>query len=200
MQLSNSGTAHPKSLSRQLLIGAALLVLSTGAASAGNIVFYPSTDFSKAPTTISFGGGSATYTFSYINDGETADAVTTGGTGLINSFAFLGPDRPIAFELGAPIGETGYNEFSAFTTPIGIDYSIAEDSIGLEFMLADGIHYGYVTTLGPEILQYGYNDTVGASIATGAGVPEPGVWAMLLVGFGAIGGLSRLSRRTVATA
>lgn len=173
--------------------------MMTGGAQAANVVFYPGTDFSMTPTTISFGGGAATYTFSYLNDGYTADAVSTGGTGLINSFAFLGPERPIAFELGAPIGETGYPDFTAFTSPIGIDYSIAEDSIGLEFTLADGIHYGYVTTLGPEILQYGYNDTVGASIETGAGVPEPNTWAMLIVGLGMMGRAYRFKRRSLGT-
>jgi hypothetical protein len=199
MGLGQGNSSACKLPIRRLLIGAALAALTTSGASAANVVFYPGTDFSKAPTTISFGGGVANFTFSYINDGETADAVTTGGNGLVNSFQFFSPLMPVAFQLGSPIGETGYG-FSAFTTPAGIAYSIAEDSIGLEYFLPDGVHYGYVTTLGPEILQYGFNDTPGAFIATGAGVPEPGTWAMLLTGFGLLGGLARYSRRANALA
>jgi PEP-CTERM motif len=181
---------------RTAAISVALLAFSAGAANAANVVFYPGTDFSSNPATISFGGGAASYTFSYINDGYTADAVSTAGTGLINSSTFPGPGpQPIPFELGTFIGDNGYDTFTAFPSPAGIDYSIAEDSIGIAFQLADGIHYGYVTTLGPEILQYGYNDTVGASIATGAGVPEPTTWALLLAGFGLVGVSSRFKRR-----
>ena len=78
-----------------------------------------------------------------------------------------------------------------FLPPAGILYSVAEDSIGLEFQLPDGVHFGYVTTLGPEVIQYGYNNAPGAPIATGAAVPEPATWVMLIVGLGVVGALSR---------
>ena len=177
-----------------LVLGVSALM--GGGAKAANIVLYPSADFSADPYTVSFGGGAATYTFSYINDGYTADAVSTGGTGLVNSSTFPGPGpQPIPFELGTFIGDNGYDTFTAFPSPAGIAYSIAEDSIGLKFTLTDGVHYGYVTTLGPEVLQYGYNSTVGAPIATGAAAPEPSTWAMILLGFAGIGYASHWRRR-----
>ena len=40
----------------------------------------------------------------------------------------------------------------------------------------------FVTTLGPEVIQYGYNTTPGGLITIG--VPEPATWVMLIVGFG----------------
>jgi hypothetical protein len=167
-----------------------LCALSMARAEAKNVVLNPDADFSSAPFTISL-GGAATYTFTYINDGLTADAVSTGGAALVNSFLGV----PIPFELGTPIGGNGYDSFTAFPSPAGILYSIAEDSIGLEFQLPDGVHFGYVTMLGPEVIQYGYNDTPGASIATGAAAPEPATWVMFIVGLGVLGALGRRSAK-----
>jgi hypothetical protein len=88
------------------------------------------------------------------------------------------------------VGATGY-EFAPLPTPTGIPFSIAEDSIGLEFSLSDGIHYGFVTTLGPEVIQYGYNTTPGGLITIG--VPEPATWVMVMVGFGILGAAAGVS-------
>jgi PEP-CTERM motif len=158
---------------------------TTSVAARAAIVFsQPEADFSAAPYTINFGGGAATYTFTDIydplTDPVTVAAVSTGGTAMVNSF--LG--QPIAFQLGTVVGATGY-EFASLSTPTGIPFSIAEDSIGLEFSLSDGIHYGFVTTLGPEVFQYGYNTTPGGLITIG--VPEPSTWVMLIFGFGILG-------------
>lgn len=159
-------------------------VSTTTSASAAIVFSQPDADFSTAPYTISFGGGAATYTFTDIYDPLvdplTVAAVSTGGTAEVNSF--LG--QPIAFPLGTVVGATGY-EFAPLSTPTGIPFSIAEDSIGLEFSLPDGIHYGFVTTLGPEVIQYGYNTIPGGLITVGA--PESATWVMLIVGFGILG-------------
>jgi hypothetical protein len=153
-------------------------------AHAAIVLSSPDADFSAAPYTIDFGGGAATYTFTDIYDPSTdpltVGAVSTGGSATVNSI--LG--QPIPFQLGTVVGATGY-DFAPIPTPTGIPYSIAEDSIGLEFSLSDGIHYGFVTTLGPEVIAYGYNTTPGGLIMIG--VPEPATWIMLTVGFGVIG-------------
>jgi hypothetical protein len=129
-------------------------------ARAAIILSSPHADFSAAPYTISFGGGAAAYTFTDVDepstDPLTVAAVSTGGSALVN--AVLG--QPIAFQLGTVVGATGY-DFAPLPTPAGIPDSIAEDSIGLKFSLPDGIHYGFVTTLGPEVILDGYNTTPG---------------------------------------
>ncbi len=130
-----------------MALATSLCAFSMAGAEAKNVVLDPDADFSSAPFTISFGGGAATYTFTYVNDGLTADAVSTGGSALVNSFLGV----PIPFELGTPIGGNGYDSFTAFPSPAGILYSIAEDSIGLQFQLPDGVHFGYVTTIGPRL-------------------------------------------------
>jgi PEP-CTERM motif len=114
--------------------------------------------------------------------------VSTGGDGMLNAFP-----APISFALGTVIGDTGYG-FSPFTTPTGIAFSIAETSIGLEFSLPDGVHYGFATTLGPEVVAYGFNSTPGAFIAT-TGVPEPATWVLLIAGLGSLAALA--SRRKI---
>jgi hypothetical protein len=186
----NNRKRHPRA-SATMALATGLCVLSMASAGAKNIVLFPDADFSSTPYTISFGGGAATYTFTYINDGLTADAVSTGGAALVNSFLGV----PIPFELGTPIGGNGYDSFVALPSPAGILYSIAEDSIGLKFQLPDGVHFGYVTTIGPEVIQYGYNDAPGASIATGAAAPEPATWVMFIVGLGVMGALGRRSAK-----
>jgi hypothetical protein len=146
--------------------------------------------FASSPYTISFGGGIATYTFTDIAgasaDPLTVDAVSTGGDGLVNSF--LGP---VAFQNGTVVGATGYR-FSAVPAPAAVPDSVAEASIGLKFSLNDGVHYGYVTTLGPEVVQYGYNSIPRGLIAIP--VPEPETWVMLTLGFGCLGAITQLKK------
>jgi PEP-CTERM motif len=179
---------HPRATAA-VALALGFWAFSLAGAEAANVVLYPDADFSSVPYTISFDGGAATFTFTYVNDGLNADAVSTAGNASVNSFE-PGP-TPIPYELGTLIGDNGYRAFTAFPSPAEILYSVAEDSIGIEFRLPDGIHYGYVTTLGPEVIQYGYNDTTGASIATGAAAPEPATWVMLIVGLGVLAAFAR---------
>jgi hypothetical protein len=178
------------------LIAAGLIVGLAGAsltsAEAANVVVAPNAGFSAAPFTITLGSGTdvATYTFSVIpeNDGVTIDQVSTGGDALVSSFV----STPVPYQADILIGADG--AFMAFPSPAPILYSASLDNIGLEFRLPDGVHFGYVTTFGPEVLRYGYNQTPGGAIATEAGVPEPATWAMLLIGQGALGLAVRATR------
>jgi PEP-CTERM motif len=164
-------------------------IFAAGGAHANYVLSYPNADFSAAPFTVSL-GGVATFTFTDISatsgDPLEVDAVSTGGNGQVNSFI-----GPISFSLGSVIGDTGYG-FEPFPTPAGILFSAADTSIGIEFFEPDGVHYGFVRMLGPEITQYGYNSTPGGFIPTG--VPEPATWIMLIAGVGALGMVSGLRR------
>jgi hypothetical protein len=179
--------------SLDLCVAAGIWTVTEADAKAAIVLTQPGADFSAAPYTISFGAGAATYTFTDIYDPSvdplTVAAVYTGGNAMVNSF--LG--QPIAFQEGALIGATGY-PFSALPTASGIPYSIAQDSIGLAFSLTDGIHYGFVTTLGPEVILYGYNTTPGGFITVG--VPEPATWVMFIVGVSVFGALARIRATT----
>jgi PEP-CTERM motif len=190
--VASQGEGASMNIRKSVLIASVESCLTLGmwtvapvSAEAGIVLTSPNADFSVAPYTIDFGGGAATYTFTDIYDPSTdpltVAAVSTGGSATLNSFF----GQPIALQLGTVVGAIGYN-FKPIPTPTGIPYSIAEDSIGLEFSLPDGIHYGFVTTLGPEVILYGYNTTPGGFITVA--VPEPATSVMLLVGFGVLGG------------
>jgi hypothetical protein len=174
-------------------LAACFTSVSMSGAGAADVVTRPAADFSATPYTIDFGSGmdAATFTFSVIpnNDGVTVDQVSTGGNGMVDSFL----SQPAPFQLGVPIG--GSDTFTAFPSPAPILFSVAEDNIGIEFRLSDGVHFGYVTTVGPEVLQYGFNLTPGGSIVTGSSVPEPATWAMLIVGLGALAMMARPGKR-----
>ena len=172
-----------------------LWALSMAGANAGNVVFFPNADISTVPYVISLDGGAATFTFTDINDAADTfiDAVSTGGNAQVDSFVGF----PAPFQQDALVSDA--DSFSSFLTPTGILYSNGLVSVGLEFQLSDGVHFGYATVFGPEVVQYGYNATPGAPIGTGATVPEPATWVMLMIGLGALGACSRVSKPSCKT-
>jgi hypothetical protein len=173
------------SVGGSLAIG--LWAVSIGGATAENVVFFPNADISTTPYVISLDGGAATFTFTDINDVADTfiDGVSTGGNALVDSFVGF----PTPFQQDALVSDS--DSFSSFPTPTGILYSNGLVSVGLEFQLSDGVHFGYATVFGPEVVQYGYNATPGAPIGTGAVVPEAATWVMMIVGLGAVGALAR---------
>jgi PEP-CTERM motif len=120
--------------------------------------------------------------------------VSTGGDGLVSSFL----STPVPYQAGILIDAD--SKFLAFPSPAPILYSVSLDNIGLKFQLPDGVHFGYVTTFGPEVLQYGYNQTPGGAIATGSSVPEPATWAMMLLGFAGLGYMGYRRRGALSAA
>jgi hypothetical protein len=172
----------------------AACTLSTTGAKAGNVVFFPNADISTTPYVISFDGGGSTFTFTDINDAIDSyiDGVSTTGSALVDSY--LGtPGFPQPFQQDVLISDS--DSFSAFPSPAGILFSNGLVSVGLEFQLPDGVHFGYATVFGPELVQYGYNAIPGAPIATGAAVPEPTTWVTLIMGLLAMGALPRLGKK-----
>ena len=177
------------SVATSLAVG--LWAISMGGANAGNVVFTPNADFSSTPYVISLDGGAATFAFTNINDladGFT-DAVSTSGNAWVDSFVGF----PAPFQQDILISDA--DSFSAFPAPTGILYSEGLVSIGFEFQLSDGMHFGYATLFGPELVQYGYNSTPGAGIGTGAAAPEPATWVMLMMGLGVLGTLTRFGNK-----
>ncbi|MGH7054876.1 MAG: PEP-CTERM sorting domain-containing protein [Stellaceae bacterium] len=185
---------------REMMAAAALAVLTLlgfySAAQADVISFSPGTDFSTTPATISFGSpAAASFTLTYPGSNPnditfTVDGVSTGGNGAVNTSSFPGPgQQPIPYQIGSDIGNNGYTTFTRFASPAGIAYSLAADFIGIDFTLADGLHYGYIEVNGPTLVSYAYQSTPGADILTGAqaSVPEPASLPLFLAGLVGLG-------------
>ena len=160
-------------------------------------------------------GGAVPFTAAnlYFDLQPSANTGSDLGFEITNSRAFL-PGSPNA-------GIGGYS-----TTPLpGLSFAISGDGTGLEFSLANNLFtgpvsglggYGEYASLGSEVVlrlsqSFGYSvaggptfgpQRLGAVIIGGAQapVPEPATWAMLIMGFGLVGGAMRRRRPSVAFA
>ena len=86
---------------------------------------------------------------------------------------------------------SGPTPWSPFVIGAGGSFTVPAGATTLYLGLPDGFSYQ-----GPPGT---YNDNTGGFTISGV-VPEPTTWAMMLVGLGAIGGLARAGRRSVASA
>lgn len=157
--------------------------------------------YTNAP--ISFTLGDSTFMFSATDDWFAPTAVETGGTGEINTI-FGQPTTYFVDRGTVTFGAS--DQYAGFSSPTTINYSNGDNFIGLRATDGTNVYYGFAYTTNDMLNSYGFETTPGASItATVAGapagaVPEPASWAMMLGGFGLVGGAMRARRRAIAFA
>lgn len=92
------------------------------------------------------------------------------------------------------------------STPELIQYSLFSGAPGSgSFISQSALDYSPTITFRPEVGAYylkvdvvsRFGETVGGTLTT-APVPEPGAWAMMLLGFGSLGGVLRRRRISLA--
>ena len=178
----------------KLLIAFHVALAAAGAAypaAAAVVEALPNADVTSTPYVIDFGpGGSLTFN-NDTNGLDSSIGVQTSGT--VEVFSTFG--EPAYFQ---PFATTQFPSdqlggFAAYATPAAVPFSISSGSLGFEYVLGDGVHYGVAKIGGATIGQYYVQTTPGADI--GLAVPEPSAWTMMLAGFALLGGTLRARRR-----
>lgn len=186
------------------LIAAAAVATAAGVAApadAAPVVVGVYQDLATGPFSFTVDG--ATFTFSGTGDLFNPVAVMTGGSGAVNSFGgFLGiPIAPTSDFIDR--GDVAFgpgDQFTAFSRATPVPSSNGDNYIGLRAGTGNALFYGFAYTTDTVLNFYGFETAPYQAIAATASVPEPAVWTMLIVGFGAIGGAVRYRRRTVRVA
>lgn len=179
-----------------LAVLASAAVVAVAPASAKIVVVASDVDFSASPYTATLAPGD-TLTFEYAPR-ETFDPapslISTGGT--TQATAFFGAPSVNFTDPPSFFGPNAFPGYASITTPGRATGSLTSSDLGFRFGTAGSYNYGYVRFAGSQIQTIAYQDLANVGIQAGA-VPEPATWALMILGFGAVGGAMR-RRQSVA--
>lgn len=192
---------------KALLFAAALSVsVMSGAASAATITF----------DDLAGSNGDA---FSSFSEDGFSFTKTSGDAFVAKLFGnpipdvFFGPNYGSAaasFDLTSGVGDFVFGGFDLAGNNGAANYVIAGFLDGASVFAFAGSHNGGFTTIGSPssglvdkvsflVTAGGTSANIDNIVATVAAVPEPATWAMMLIGFGAVGAAMRSQRRRVRT-
>jgi hypothetical protein len=184
---------------RQARYAASGLLLGLGLAAAPVIaapaITSVNADLTTSPYTFSFLGSS----FTVLGNGGFPNylSVSTAGGGAVRT-VFGSPstdftDRGTVIYDASTLG--GYASFSSLTS---VPYTNGDNYLGLRASSGGQDYYGFLFTTNSTLNSYGFERTANTGInpATAlAAVPESSTWAMMIGGFGLVGGALRRSQR-----
>ena len=176
-----------------LLFGLALM---SAPSSAAPIITAVGADVTNAPFSFSYLGN--TFTISKGDGFGSLFSVSTAGGATVRT-VFGSPSTDFT-DRGVPLYDEntlgGYGAFP-MVTPVGA--SNGNNFLGLRVTAAGQSFYGFLYSTNAQVNSYGFesvaNTGITATTTIPAAVPEPGTWAMMILGFGAIGYVMR--RKTV---
>ncbi|WP_375402063.1 PEPxxWA-CTERM sorting domain-containing protein [uncultured Sphingomonas sp.] len=209
---------HSRFLLAASLAGAALFSTPAAAQQIGNgdvavaNLYIPSVNITTTPATYTANMGS---TFEILGTGAFASATGLTGTqnGTINFSTTVGTtinqtiSNFFSFDDGVG-GRFNFTPTSATTRTFNVTPGISS-SISL-FLLGTTVNTVRTFDPTPTSLTLSFNNTGDSDYASAAtlsippsvvaAVPEPGTWAMMIIGFGAVGGALRSRKRGVPRA
>ena len=174
-----------------LRIAAASIAFVAIPANAAPVITFVGANFATTP--LSFTVGSSIFTFSGTGDIFNPTAISTGGTGQVNTI-FGSPTTNFTNRGVVTFGPN--DQYGAFPSPTTIRFSNGENFIGLRAMNGGNVFYGFAFTTNNILNSYGFENVPGRAITATTAVPEPTTWAMIIGGFGFVGGAMRRRRTT----
>lgn len=134
-------------------------------------------------------------------------SVRTNGTGETSAFGgFLGiPLEPSSFDQsGITIDGNLFPSYAAFPTLTAIPFSLVASDLALRYARGSDFYYGYARLNGNGTIDVAFESQANTAITAGAAitgaispVPEPATWAMMIGGFGMVGGAMRRRKAQV---
>jgi hypothetical protein len=191
--------SHTRLLPRVGAVAAALsLTFAAAPANAADVITPIGVNYGSTPYTFTIGQSS--FTFSGTGDIFGPTAISTGGTGMVNTI--FGSPTTYFVDRGTVTFGPG-QQYGSFPTATPIRFSNGDNFFGLSATLNGSTIYGYAFATNTILNSIGFNTTPGGSItattAIPSAVPEPATWMMMLIGFGAVGASMRFRRRRSGT-
>ncbi|WP_231639007.1 PEPxxWA-CTERM sorting domain-containing protein [Sphingomonas profundi] len=177
-----------------LAVGAcSMLGLISTPASAANVVTAIGADLSASSYVFDFQGGSFTFGFNGDYFGGGPLTISTANGGEVNT-VFGEPTTNFADNRGGPVTFGGSMQYAEFMDPTPIRFTNGDNFIGLRAVTRGGTYYGYAFSSNNVLNSIGFESNANSPVTAVAGVPEPTTWAMMLGGFGIVGGAMRRRR------
>lgn len=181
---------------------AAIVALAVASPAAAAPVFVTvNQDISTSPFSFSFMGGS--YTFYGSGAFPNYLSVMTGGGAAVRT-VFGQPSTDFT-NRGTVVYDAntlgGYGSFPNMTT---VPFTNGDNFLGLRVTSGGQDYYGFAFTTNSTFNGFAFETSPGVGITAttkfAAAVPEPATWALLILGFGTIGGAMRRRQTKVALA
>ena len=164
-----------------------------GAAAAAPVFTTVNMDISTSPFTFSFMGG--TFTFDGSGGFPNYLSVATQGGAAVRT-VFGRPSTDFTNRGTVVYDQNTLGGFGSFPTLTSVPFTNGENFLGLRVTSGGQDFYGFAFTTDSTFNGFAFETLPGVGITAttdfAAAVPEPGAWALLILGFGAVGaGLRR---------